>query len=261
MTTGFTDETCRFLRLLWAITGRDIRARYRRTTLGPLWAILQPLMLMVVFTALSGVLDIPSDNIPYVIFSYSALTPWTFFANSVSRCGPSIISNASIIKKTPVSRELFPMVAVTTAGFDTLMAGIILAVMMVWYQVSVDLSLVFWLPVLTLLTAVFALGVGMFFAALGVYKRDLLQVNAFVLQLWIYATPVIYPLSEVPDKWQVVYKLNPMVGLLEGFRSVLARGETPDVSLLLWGLPVNGLVLLIAWPLFRYTSRYFADVL
>ncbi|KAB2904084.1 MAG: ABC transporter permease [Anaerolineae bacterium] len=261
MTTGFTDETRRFLRLLWAITGRDIRARYRRTILGPLWAILQPLMLMVVFTALSGVLDIPSDNIPYVIFSYSALTPWTFFANSVSRCGPSIISNASIIKKTPVSRELFPMVAVTTAGFDTLMAGIILAVMMVWYQVSVDLSLVFWLPVLTLLTAVFALGVGMFFAALGVYKRDLLQVNAFVLQLWIYATPVIYPLSEVPDKWQALYKLNPMVGLLEGFRSVLARGETPDVSLLLWGLPVNGLVLLIAWPLFRYTSRYFADVL
>lgn len=261
MTTGFTDETRRFLRLLWAITGRDIRARYRRTILGPLWAILQPLMLMVVFTALSGVLDIPSDNIPYVIFSYSALTPWTFFANSVSRCGPSIISNASIIKKTPVSRELFPMVAVTTAGFDTLMAGIILAVMIVWYQVSVDLSLVFWLPVLTLLTAVFALGVGMFFAALGVYKRDLLQVNAFVLQLWIYATPVIYPLSEVPDKWQALYKLNPMVGLLEGFRSVLARGETPDVSLLLWGLPVNGLVLLIAWPLFRYTSRYFADVL
>jgi lipopolysaccharide transport system permease protein len=196
-----------------------------------------------------------------VIFSYSALTPWTFFANSVSRCGPSIISNASIIKKTPVARELFPMVAVTTAGFDTLMAGIILAVMMVWYQVSVDLSLVFWLPVLTLLTAVFALGVGMFFAALGVYKRDLLQVNAFVLQLWIYATPVIYPLSEVPDKWQELYKLNPMVGLLEGFRSVLARGETPDVSLLLWGLPVNGIVLLIAWPLFRYTSRYFADVL
>ncbi|MCL4879007.1 MAG: ABC transporter permease [Anaerolineae bacterium] len=261
MTTGFTDETRRFLRLLWAITGRDIRARYRRTILGPLWAILQPLMLMVVFTALSGVLDIPSDNIPYVIFSYSALTPWTFFANSVSRCGPSIISNASIIKKTPVSRELFPMVAVTTAGFDTLMAGIILAVMIVWYQVSVDLSLVFWLPVLTLLTAVFALGVGMFFAALGVYKRDLLQVNAFVLQLWIYATPVIYPLSEVPDKWQALYKLNPMVGLLEGFRSVLARGETPDVSLLLWGLPVNGLVLFIAWPLFRYTSRYFADVL
>lgn len=255
------QEIRRFLRLLWAITGRDIRARYRRTILGPLWAVLQPLMLMVVFTTLSGVLDIPSDNTPYVIFSYSALTPWTFFANSVSRCGPSIISNAGIIKKTPVSRELFPMVAVTTAGFDAAMAGIILAVMMIWYQVKVGLSLVVWLPILTLLTAAFALGIGMFFAALGVYKRDLLQVNAFVLQLWIYLTPVIYPLSEVPEKWQTLYKLNPMVGLLEGFRNVLARGKPPEVELLLWGLPGILLALVIAWPLFRYTSRYFADVL
>lgn len=251
----------RFLRLLWAITGRDIRARYRRTLLGPLWAILQPLMLMVVFTTLSGVLEIPSEGIPYVIFSYSALTPWTFFANSVSRCGPSIISNASIIKKTPVSRELFPMVAITTAGFDAAMAGIILAGMMIWYKVPVGIPLLLWLPILTLLTALFALGVGMLFASLGVYKRDILQINAFVLQLWIYLTPIIYPINEVPEKWQNLYKLNPMVGILEGFRSILARGEAPDLDLLLWSLPGTALMLLIAWPLFRYTSRYFADVL
>lgn len=255
------DNTRRFFRLLWAITSRDIRARYRRTIFGPLWAVLQPLMLMVVFTTLRGVLEIPSDGIPYLIFSYSALTPWTFFANSVSRCGPSIISNASIIKKTAVSRELFPMVAITTAAFDGLMSGLILAGMMVWYQVSVGVSLVLWLPILVSLTALFALGVGMFFAALGVYRRDVLQVNAFILQLWIYLTPIIYPLSEVPEKWQTLYKLNPMVGILEGFRSILARGEAPDVDLLLWSLPGIALALLIAWPVFRYTSRYFADVL
>lgn len=250
----------RFLTLLWALTVRDIRARYRRSLLGPAWAIIQPLMLMVVFTALSGVLDVDSDGIPYLIFSYSVLVPWTFFSSSVSRAGVSILSNASIIKKISVSRELFPLITILTGLFDALMAGIILAGMMIWYQIPVDSSIL-WLPVLLLLTGAFTLGVSMFFASIGVYSRDILQVNAFLMQLWLYATPIIYPLSEVPEKWRALYQLNPMVGLLEGFRNILARGEAPDLDLLVWSLPGIVLVLLVSWPMFRYTSRYFADVL
>jgi lipopolysaccharide transport system permease protein len=254
------NEAARFINLLRALVSRDIRARYRRSLLGPTWAILQPLMLMVVFTLLRGVLDVESGDIPYVIFSYSALMPWTFFANSVSRAGPSILGNANIIKKIRVSRELFPVVAITTAAFDAAMAGMVMAGFMVWYKVPVNLNLLWLLP-LTFLTAIFAMGIGMFFAALGVYRRDFLQVNGFVLQLWLYATPIIYPIDRISDKWRDLYQLNPMVGILEGFRDVLARGQSPDLGLLLWGLPVIVLVLLISVPLFRYASRYFADVL
>ena len=250
----------RFLTLLWALTLRDVRARYRRSLLGPAWAILQPLMLMVVFTALSGVLEVDSQDVPYIIFSYSVLVPWTFFSGSVSRAGASILSNASIIKKINVSRELFPLVTILTGFFDALMAGVILAGMMVWYQVPINLSF-FWLLPLTLLTGLFALGVCMFFAAIGIYSRDILQVNAFLMQLWLYATPIIYPISEVPEKWRTLYQLNPMVGLLEGFRNILALGQPPDLGLLAWSLPGIVLALVVSWPLFRYTSRYFADVL
>jgi ABC-type polysaccharide/polyol phosphate export permease len=254
------NEVIRFLNLLRALVNRDIRSRYRRSLLGPAWAILQPLLLMVVFTALRGVLDISSGDVPYVIFSYSALMPWTFFSNSVSRAAPSVLSNANIIKKIRVARELFPTVAIVTAGFDTAMAGVIMAGLMIYYAVPVGWNLL-WLPVLLLLTALMALGVGMFLAAVGVYQRDFLQASGFALQLWLYATPIIYPLDKISGEWQTLYKFNPMVGLLEGFRAVLARGEAPDTELLLMALPGILIVLIIAWPLFRYTANYFSDVL
>lgn len=250
----------RFFSLAVALTGRDLRARYRRSLLGPLWAILQPFLLMVVFTGLSSVLNVASDDIPYAIFSYSVLVPWAFFANIVSRAGPSILSNANIIKKIRVARELFPLVAIMTAGFDALMAGIILGAMMLWYAVPITSALL-WLPILFIMTGIFGACVGMFFASLGVYQRDFLQVSGFVLQLWLYATPIIYPLSQIPERWRGLYQLNPMVGILEAFRSILAQGQTPDLGLLAWSLPGILLAVLIAWPLFRYASRYFADVL
>lgn len=254
------QEFRRHWTLIRALAERDIRARYRRSLLGPFWAILQPVMLMLVFTALSGVLDVPSDGIPYAVFSYSVLVPWTFFANIISRAAPSIIGNATLIKKIRLSRELFPAVVVVTAAFDALMAGLVLAVLMLWYAIPLGVWLL-WLPLLVVLVGLFGLAVGMFLAALGVYRRDFLQINGFFLQLWMYLTPIIYPLEQVPERWQALYKLNPMVGLLEGFRSVLARGQSPDLGLLAWSLPGIALALLVAWPLFRFTSRYFADAL
>ena len=250
----------RYASLILALVYRDITSKYRRSMLGPAWAILQPLLLMAVFTLLSKTIGISSDGLPYVLFSYAVLVPWTFFTTAVNGCCPSIMSNASILKKIALPKELFPISAVVTAVVDMAAASLILAGMMLWYRVPMGWELC-WVPVLTALTAALAFGVGIGIASLGIFKRDFLPAGAFLMQLWLYATPIIYPLSSISDRWRPVYILNPMVGILEGFRSVLARGQAPDLLLILLAIPGIALVLLITWPLFRKTSQYFADVL
>jgi len=215
---------------------------------------------MVVFTFLRTVVDIPSDGIPYVIFSYAALVPWTFFASSVNRAGQSILSNAALIKKSPVPREIFLLAALGTSFFDFCMSGTILAGMMLCFHVSVGAALL-WLPVLILLTAALAFGVGMFVAALGCFKQDVIFAASFAMQLWLYATPVIYPVSSVPEKWQWLYQLNPMVGIIDGFRNVLIKNTPPDYSLMFSTAVATGCILAIVWPLFRRCANYFADAL
>jgi lipopolysaccharide transport system permease protein len=250
----------RFLTLLWALVSRDVRGRYRRSILGPAWAIIQPLFLMVVFTFIRGIVNIPSEGVPYVIFSYSALVPWTFFSSAVSNCGPSIMGNAGILKKMAVPREVFPLAAVLTAAFDLLMSGLVLAGMMLWFRVPVG-WLLLWVPVLVLMTGTLALGVGMFLAAFGTFKRDFLMAGGFLMQLWLYVSPIIYPVSSVPERWRGLYVVNPIVGILEGFRAVLIKGAAPDLGLLAWSLLGIVVAWAVAWPLFRYMSQYFADVL
>ena len=248
-----------FLNLLQALVSRNIRARYRRSFLGPAWAILQPLILMVLFNMLRGFVSIPSDGIPYVLFSYAALVPWTFFTNAMSLCGPSVVSNASVIKKIAVPREVFPLAAVTTALFDFCMSGLVMAGMMLWFRVPVGWALL-WLPVLAFLTTTLAFGVGMFIAGLGTFKRDFIFATPFLMQFWLYATPVIYPLSSVPEKWRTLYMLNPMVGLIEGFRNVLIKASPPSLEALGWSVMVTAVVLIVSWLIFRWLSQYFADV-
>lgn len=248
------------LELIRALVVREFHGQYRRSLLGPAWAFLQPLAYMVVFSFLRGVLAIPSDNIPYVLFTFSALVPWTFFANAVSRCGPSITANASILKKVALPREIFPVAAVITSLLDFLMAGVVLIGLMIWYQVPVTLHLL-WLPLLLLLTALFALGMGLGVAALGTFKRDVIFAVPFLMQFWLFASPVMYPMGQVPAAWQGLYALNPMVGILEGFRRVLVLGAPPPWELLGFSLLGVALVWLVTWPLFRGVSQYFADVL
>ena len=254
------DAASRFLTLLRALVRRDVTARYRRSFLGPAWAILQPLVLMVLFTMLRGFLDIPSDGVPYVLFSYAALVPWTFFTNAVNLCGPSVSSNAGVVKKMALPREVFPLAAVITALFDFTMSGLVMAGMMLWFRVPVGWALL-WLPVLVCLTAALAFGTGMFIASLGTFKRDFIFATPFLMQFWLFATPVIYPLSSVPERWRTLYMLNPMVGVIEGFRNVLIRASAPPLEPLVWSALMTGVVLALAWPIFRWMSQYFADVL
>jgi lipopolysaccharide transport system permease protein len=249
-----------FVNLLLALVYRDVMSRYRRSLLGPLWAILQPLILMVLFNMLRGFVSIPSDGLPYVLFSYTALVPWTFLTNAISFSGPSVAANATVIKKIAMSREVFPLAAITTALFDFCMAGLVLAGMMLWFRVSVSWNLL-WLPVLVTLTASLAFGIGMLVASLGTFKRDFIFATPFLMQFWLYATPVIYPLSSVPERWRTLYMLNPMVGVIEGFRNVLLRASPPSLEALGWSVAVTAVILAVTWPLFRWLSQYFADVL
>jgi lipopolysaccharide transport system permease protein len=250
-----------FLELLLALVWRDLTQRYRRSFLGPAWAVLQPLILMVLFNMIRGFVDIPSDGVPYVIFTYSALVPWTFFSNAISLCGPSVYSNAAILKKISLPREVFPLSAIVTALFDFFMSSIILIGMMFWYHVPLRWALLLWIPVLLLITVLLALGAGMMIAALGSFKRDFVFATPFLMQFWMFATPIIYPLSSVPERQRSLIMLNPMVGVIEGFRNVLIKGIPPPTDALLVSLAVTFGLLLVTWPVFRWLSQYFADVM
>jgi len=239
---------------------RELKGRYRRSLLGPAWAIIQPLFYMVIFTFIRGVLNISSEGVPYVIFTYSALVPWTLFSNGVTRCGPSVSSNAGILKKIAIAREVFPVADVVVSLVDFLISSLILVGMMIWFRVPVGWSLL-WLPVLVLLTALLTLGVGMAVAALGTYRHDIIFALPFLMQFWLLATPIMYPLGNVPERWKFLYSLNPMVGIIEGFRQAMVKGMAPDLGLLAVSLLGIVVLWLVAWPLFRYMSQYFADVL
>jgi len=250
----------RFVNLLWALVVRDLTGKYRRSALGLWWAFIQPLVLMLVFSMLRGFVNIPSDGLPYILFTYTALVPWTFFANSLSSCGPSIIDNAEVIKKIALPREVFPLAGITSALFDLGMSSVVLAGMMVWYKVAVGWSLV-WLPVLVALAAAVAFSIGMLLAGLGTFRKDFIFAVPFLVQTWLFVTPVIYPISSVPDRWYLLYLLNPMVGVIEGFRTVLLKAAAPPMEPLLASVAVTAVLLAVSWPTFRRLSAYFADVL
>ena len=254
------DQLRRNLELMMALVRRNIAARYRRSALGPTWAILQPLVFMALFTMLRGIVDIPSDNVPYVIFSFSALVPWTFFTNAVTLSGPSLVSNADLLKKIAVPREIFPAASVTTSLFDLAMASVVLAGMLAWFRVSPGWSFV-WLPPLVVLLYLVALGVGLGIASIATYRRDLIFATPILMQFWLFATPIIYPISSVPDKWSVIYRLNPMAGIIDSFRTILMKGDSPDGALLLSSVVGVALIWTVTWPLFKYMSRYASDVL
>lgn len=218
-----------FFSLLWALVYRDVMARYQKSILGPAWAIVQPLVYMVVFTFLKGFTKVSDEGIPYPIFTFAALVPWSFFSNAVVASAPSVMINASVVKKIALPREVFPLSAVMTALFDFAMSGLVLAGLMVYYRISVGWALL-WLPALLALTATLAFAVGMFLASFGTFKRDLVMAAPFLMQFWLFTSPIIYPLSQVPEKWRTLYMLNSVVGLIEGYRNVLLRAEVPTAG-------------------------------
>ncbi len=246
--------------LLYFFIWRDIKVRYKQTLLGAGWAIIQPLMTTVVFTIFFGHLaKVPSDGLPYPVFSLMALVPWTYFASALAGCSTSLSGYQHIISKVYFPRLIIPIGAVIAPLVDFAIGFVILIGFMMWYRITPGPSIV-WLPALMLLALATAASVGVWLAALNVRYRDVRYVVPFVVQLWMFATPVAYPASLVPARWRAVYGLNPMAGVIEGFRWALAGGPAPGVITVVSAAVV---VVLIAGGAiyFRRLEGTFADVI
>lgn len=253
-------EIWRYRELLYFFVWRDIKIRYKQTVLGAAWAILQPVLAMVVFTIFFGRLArVPSDGLPYPVFSMIALVPWTYFASALSASSTSLGAYQHMISKVYFPRLIIPLASAIAPMVDFAIASAILAVLLLWYRIVPGPAVV-WLPAFVLLALATAMAVGVWLAALNVRYRDVRYVVPFLVQLWMFATPVVYPASLVPARWRPLYGLNPMAGVIEGFRWVLAGGPSPGALTFVSAAVVA--VLLAAGLLhFRRVEGTFADVI
>src|SRR5437867_6542606 len=246
--------------LLYFLVWRDVKVRYKQTALGAAWAIIQPFFTMLVFSLFFGRLaNIPSENIPYPLFSFAALVPWTFFANGLGQASDSLVGNANLIKKVYFPRLVVPFAAVLSGVVDFALAFVVLLVMMLFYG-RVPTINVIWLPLLLLLALITALGVGLWLSALNVEYRDVRYVVPFLTQFWLFATPIAYPSSLLSEPWRTFYGLNPMVGVVEGFRwALLGTATSPGYMII--ASAFAALALLVGGAFyFRKMEKTFADV-
>lgn len=247
--------------LLYFLILRDIKIRYKQTLLGMGWAILQPFLTMVIFTAIFGVfVKVPSNGQPYPIFAYSALLPWNLFAQGVARGATGLVDNAQLITKVFFPRLILPLAAVIAPAVDFGIAFAFLLGMMVWYRLTPTIGLL-WLPLFIGLAWLTALAVSLWLAAINVRYRDVRHAIPFLLQAWMYASPVAYPLSIVPERWQGLYGLNPMVTVIEGFRWALLGGPAPSPSLVIPALVLVIVLLGTGLLFFKRMEQTFADVI
>ena len=253
-------ELWAYRELLWVLTMRDVKVRYKQTVLGVLWAVIQPFMAMVVFSIFFGRLaQMPSDGYPYPIFVYAALLPWTFFANAVASSGNSLLGSANLVSKVYFPRLIIPLASVGAGLIDFAISAGILLLLMIYYGVGWSVNLLA-APLLVVAVIFAALGVGTLISALNVAYRDFRYVIPFLVQLWLFATPVVYPASLVPEGWRWLFYLNPMAGLIEGFRSVFL-GRPFDVPGLVLSIAVAVAVFLLGVLYFEKVERRFADII
>lgn len=241
--------------LIW----RDIKIRYKQTLLGAGWAIIQPLFAMLLFTLFFGRLArIPSDGIPYPLFAYAGLLPWTFFANALTNSGNSLVGNSSLITKVYFPRVIIPAAAVLAGLVDFFIAFLLVIPMLIYYRVGMTWNLLL-LPGFVCLATFLALAVGMWLSALNVKYRDIRYVVPFLIQLWLFASPVIYPISMMPERWRWVLALNPMTGIIEGFRASLFGGKL-DALTTLTSAVLTIAILMVSFFAFQRVEDSFADV-
>jgi lipopolysaccharide transport system permease protein len=246
--------------LLYFLVWRDLKVRYKQTVLGVLWAIIQPFFLMVIFSIFFGKLGkIPSEGVPYPIFAYTALLPWSYFAKSLNACSESVVGQRHLITKVYFPRLIIPVSSVLSGLVDFAISFSILLAMMFYYDIIPTLSVLL-LPLLIVMVVATALGAGLWLSALNVQYRDVRYAITFLIQFWFFATPIVYPSSLVPEKWRLFYSLNPMVGVIEGFRGALLRkGQIIEFTFIL-SVVVIVFLLLSGIFYFRRMEKEFADV-
>ena len=246
--------------LLFFLTWRDVKVRYKQTALGAAWAILQPLFMMVIFTIFFGRLAaVDSAGVPYPVFALAGLVPWTFFSNSITASGNSLVGSANLITKVYFPRLIVPAAAMLAGLVDFVLAFVLLCVLMVYYQIVPTIQILF-LPVLVVLTALFSLGVGTWFSALNVKYRDVRFALPFLIQLWLFVSSVILPSTSIPLKWRWLLMLNPMSGIIEGYRAALF-GLPFDWPALGIASGLTILTLLYSIYAFGRVERSFADII
>ena len=247
--------------LLFQLTLKQIKSRYKQSVLGISWAIIKPLGMMVVFTVIfSKFMKVPSDDIPYPIFSYCALLPWTFFSTSLSSGINSMTSNVSLIQQIYFPRIIFPLSAVMSSFVDFVIASVIFIGLMIFYKVQITIYVLLLIPIL-LLQIVFTLAVCLIGSALNVFYRDIGQALVFITQLWMYACPIVYPISVVPEKYRMLYAFNPMTGIIDSYRKVIIQGIAPNWDYLLISFVVTVLVFISFYTVFRKLEMKFADII
>lgn len=253
-------ELWEFRELLFFLTWRDIKVRYKQTVLGAAWAIIQPLFTMVIFSLFFGQLaKVPSDGLPYAVFSYAALVPWTFFATVLTQASNSLVMDANMLKKVYFPRLIMPTASMLAGLVDFALAFVILLGMQFFYGIVPTWHMI-WLPYFLLLAMITALGVGLWLAALNVQFRDVRYMVPFLVQAWLFATPIAYPSSLLAEPWRTLYGINPMAGVVEGFRwALLGTSHAPGPILIVSTL--GALVLLVSGAFyFRRMEKTFADV-
>ena len=247
--------------LFYFLVLRDIKVRYKQTVLGGLWAIIQPFFMMVVFTLFFGNLaKVPSEGVPYPVFNYTAMVAWTYFANATTFSGNSLVQNTALISKVYFPRMMVSLAPVLAFLLDFAIAFVILVGMMLYYGIYPTIMTLF-LPLLVILVMFTASGVGMLLAALNANYRDIRYTLQFLVQFWMFASPVVYPVSMLPEKYHLIYAINPMAGVIEGFRSALLGTVAFPTQMLLVSSLTSIIIFIIGALYFRQTERYFADVI
>lgn len=253
-------EVWAYRELLYFLIWRDVKVRYKQTALGAAWAIIQPFFTMLVFSLFFGRLaKMPSDGIPYPVFAYSALVPWTFFAQGLTQSSDSLVGSGNLIKKVFFPRLVIPLGAVMAGVVDFMLAFVVMILMMFYYGVTPTVNVVF-LPLLLLLALTTSLGVGLWLSAFNVKYRDVKYVVPFIAQFWMFATPIAYPSSLLSEPWRTIYGINPMVGVVEGFRWALLGLNTAPGAMVWVSAAVSVILLISGAFYFRRMEKTFADV-
>src|SRR5262245_18153506 len=247
--------------LLYVLSLHRVKVRYKQSMLGPSCAVIQPLSLMLIYTVVfSRIARVPSEGAPYALFAYTALLPWTYFSTALSSATNSLVSHTGLVTKVYFPREILPLTYVVAALIDFVVASTVLGALMVYYGVPLTARAVYVLPIIAVLT-LFAIAVSLVLSAIQARYRDIGVAMPLLLQLWMFATPVVYPLSVVPAKLRPLYDLNPMVGVIESFRRVLLQGGLPDVSALATAAAISIILLPIAFVWFKRVEATVADVI
>ncbi len=256
----WAKEFWNYRELFYFFVWRDFKVRYKQTILGALWAIIQPLFSMIVFTIFFGEFaKMPSEGVPYPVFSYAALVPWTFFSSAVGASGNSLVGNSDLLTKVYFPRFAIPASAALSGIIDFFIASTILVGIMFYYHIPVRPELLMW-PVLVVPVIVLALGLGMIFSSLNVRYRDIKYAIPFFIQMLLFVTPIIYPIGILPAKYQKIAALNPLTGIIEAFRSIVLPGKTLDIKLLSFSIAVSLVIFFIGLKYFRQTEKEFADI-